>query len=140
MAFQSFEDLLVWQRSKAMAVDVYRLMRECHDVSLRDQIQRAAVSVASNIAEGYERTPKEFARFLSIAIGSCSELRTQLYIAAELKFIDTEHAEQMIDETRQLNRMMRALAKAQSNKSQQIRESIERYNAESTTPNLNSEP
>lgn len=79
-------------------------------------MQIAAVSIPSNIAEGYERSPKDFARFLSIAIGSCSELRTQAYITNELGIIDQQSGEKIVDETKQLNRMMRALAKAQYKK------------------------
>lgn len=61
MAFQSFEDLKVWQRGKQLAVEVYRAMNESRDFGLKDQMQRAAISIASNIAEGHERTPKDFA-------------------------------------------------------------------------------
>ena len=116
MAFQSFEDLQVWQRSKNLAIEVYQSLKDCRDFGLRDQMQRAAVSIPSNIAEGYERSPKDFARFISIAIGSSSELRTQTYIACELQILDHDIANKIIDETKQLNRMMRALAKAQYEK------------------------
>lgn len=79
-------------------------------------MQRAAVSIPSNISEGCERTLKEFARFISIAIGSSSELRTQTSIAKELKIINHETAASIIDETKQLNRMLAALAQAQLKK------------------------
>ena len=117
MAFNSFEDLQVWQRSKALAVLVYRALKDCRDFGLRDQMQRAAVSIPSNIAEGCERSPKDFARFISISIGSSSELRTQTCIAQDLSIIDEAAASQTIDETKQLNRMLRALAKTQIAKS-----------------------
>lgn len=113
MGYNSFEDLQVWQRSKVLAVLVYRALKTCRDFGLRDQMQRSAVSIPSNIAEGCERTPKDFARFLSIAIGSSSELRTQAYIAQELGILNDETASHIIDETKQLNRMLRALAKTQ---------------------------
>jgi four helix bundle protein len=113
MAYQSFEDLLVWQRSKALAVLVYKSLKDCRDYGLRDQMQRAAVSIPSNIAEGCERTPKDFARFISISIGSSSELRTQAYIARELSYLDQEATDRIVDETKQLSRMLRALAKTQ---------------------------
>ena len=71
-------------------------------------MQRAAVSIPSNIAEGYERTPKHCARFIPIAIGSSSELRTQACIADELSILDNTNAEKIIDETKQLNRMLHA--------------------------------
>ncbi len=116
MTFQSFEDLLVWQRSKELAIEVYKCVRDSRDFGLRDQMQRAAVSVPSNIAEGYERSPRDFARFISIAIGSSSELRTQTYIAKELGIFPPEVADHIVDETKHLNRMLRALAKAQYQK------------------------
>ena len=116
MAFQSFEDLQVWRRGKDLAIVVYQGLKDVRDFGLRDQMQRAAVSIPSNIAEGYERTPKDFARFISIAIGSSSELRTQTYIARDLSVLDTKTANSIIDETKQLNRMLRALATAQLKK------------------------
>ncbi len=116
MSFQSFEDLKVWQRGKALAVVVYRAMKDCRDFGLKDQMQRAAVSIPSNIAEGCERTSRDFARFISIAIGSSSELRTQTYIARELEILNNETAESIIDETKQLIRMLRALPQTQLKK------------------------
>lgn len=97
MAFRSFEDLQVWQRSKTLAVKAYQTLEGCKDFGLKDQMQRAAISIPSNIVEGHERTPKDFARFLTIAIGSSSELRTQCYIAQELKIIENSVAEELIE-------------------------------------------
>jgi four helix bundle protein len=86
-----FKNLKVWQESKRLAVDVYRLSESsglAKDFGLRDQIRRAAVSVPSNIAEGDERdTDKDSVRFLYIAKGSLAELRTQLEIASEIGLI-----------------------------------------------------
>ena len=78
MAHASFEKLEVWQRACRLAVAVYKVMTGCPDYGLKDQMTRAAVSIASNIAEGAERqSAKEFVRFLYIAKGSAAELRTQ---------------------------------------------------------------
>ena len=92
MPYQSFKELRVWQEAKSLAIQIYSLTRSgslSKDFSMRDQMQRAAVSVASNIAEGYERTTdKEFIRFLDIASGSLAELRTQLDIACSTGHID----------------------------------------------------
>src|SRR5690348_15350743 len=80
------DKLIAWQRANALADDVYQATRSTEfdqDRRLRDQMRSAAVSVASNIAEGHGRGGrKEFARFLQIALGSCNELRTQVHIAA----------------------------------------------------------
>jgi four helix bundle protein len=110
--FQSFEDLEVWKRACALAVRIYSDLSDCRDFALRDQMQRAAVSIASNIAEGAERGPKEFARFLSIARGSAAELRTQTYIAAKVGILEESAMREIVDETKQLARMLYALGKS----------------------------
>ncbi len=106
---QTFEDLEVWKRACRLAVVIYHALSECKDFSLKDQMQRASVSIASNIAEGYERTPKDFIRFLVIAKGSVAELRTQTYIAQQVNQLTKEQAATIIDETKQLSRMIQAL-------------------------------
>lgn len=89
MAYNSFEDLDVWKRSCRLSVKVYELLAGCHDYGLKGQMTRAAVSIASNIAEGAERqSAPEYKRFLHIAKGSAAELRTQIYIADKVKLID----------------------------------------------------
>jgi four helix bundle protein len=89
-----FEELLVWQKAKSLAVDLYRVTRSgpiSRDFALRDQMRSAAISVMSNIAEGFERFSRaEFRHFLSISRGSAAELRSQLYLAYELEYL-TEH-------------------------------------------------
>ena len=86
MAYQSFEDLEVWQRGCRLAVDIFKTFDGCKNFTFKDQIQKAGLSVPCNIAEGSERgTLREFSHFLNISKGSCGELRTQLYIARKLK-------------------------------------------------------
>ena len=88
MAYQSFESLEVWQRGCRLTVDIFKTFASCKNFSFRDQVQRSALSIPSNIAEGAERgSSKDFAHFLNIAKGSCGELRTQLYIARKLELI-----------------------------------------------------
>jgi len=98
--YNSFEDLPVWQRAKELSILVYKATAEGKlrtDYGLKDQIQRAAVSVSSNIAEGFERGSKrEFIQFLYIAKGSCGELRSQLYIAKDLGYLDNGISETLI--------------------------------------------
>ena len=88
---QKVEDLIAWQKAEALAELVYSACRSgelARDFGLRDQMQRAAVSVMSNIAEGFERkTTTDFSHFLYIAKGSLGELKSQLFLAARLKFI-----------------------------------------------------
>lgn len=89
-----FKQLLVWKKSKDLAVNIYGITNEGlfpKDFGLRDQIRRAAVSIPSNIAEGDELdTNKQSIRHFYIAKGSVAELRTQLEIAKEIKYISQE--------------------------------------------------
>lgn len=82
---RDFEKMEIWKKSCRLSVNVCKEFKGSCDFAIREQIVRAAVSVPSNIAEGAERnSDKEFIHFLSIAKGSCGELRTQLYICARL--------------------------------------------------------
>src|ERR1700737_4828072 len=93
---ERFEDLIAWQKAMDVAVQVYEVSRGprfARDFALCDQIHRAAISVPSNIAEGFERGSRaEFHRFLSIAKGSCAELRTQIYHAQRIGYVDDPSA------------------------------------------------
>ncbi|WP_291861908.1 four helix bundle protein [Marinilabilia sp.] len=88
---EKFEDLTIWQEGVSLAVEVYRILKICKDYGLRDQIQRSAVSIPSNVAEGFDRqSNNEFLRFLRIAKGSCAELRTQLIIAERVGVVQED--------------------------------------------------
>ena len=109
MAFRSFEDLDVWKRSCQLAVAVYELLNESRDYGMKDQMQRAAVSIASNIAEGSERGGKDFDRFLRIALGSAAELRTQAYIANGVNIITTAGRQQIVADLKKISSMLTGL-------------------------------
>ena len=111
--YSSFEDLDVWKRACQLAVTVYQALGECRDFSLRDQMQRSAISIASNIAEGHERGAKEFNHYLKIAHGSAAELRTQTYIAAPIGLLERQTAQHIVDETKQISAMLFSLARNQ---------------------------
>jgi len=86
---KKFEDLYAWQQSRELVKMVYGMCSLWKDYSLKDQIQRAAVSVLSNLAEGFERgTKDELIAFWYIARGSCGEVRAQLYVALDLGYVD----------------------------------------------------
>jgi len=109
----SFEDLNVWKRSKALAVEVCRALADCRDWGFRDQITRSAVSVPSNIAEGAERNSRpEFRLFVGYARGSAGELRTQLLIGQELGYIEPSAAGRMVAESREISRMLFGLLRS----------------------------
>jgi four helix bundle protein len=92
MKAERFEDLIIWQRSREMTISVYKAFKISKDFSFKNQIQRAAVSVMNNIAEGFERkSNKEFKQFLYIAKGSAGEVRNMLYIANDLNYIDEDN-------------------------------------------------
>jgi len=115
MAYQSFEELEVWKRSCQLAVDLYEVLRECRDFGMRDQMQRAAISIPSNIAEGCERGGKDFARFLRIALGSAAELRTQMYIAKKIRMLPDSNFTVLISEVKDISKMLMGLKRSLEN-------------------------
>lgn len=89
MKIEKFEDIIAWQRSKELTLKIYELFDNCRDYGFKDQIQRSSVSIMNNIAEGFERkSNKEFKQFLYIAKGSFGEVRSMLYIALGLKYME----------------------------------------------------
>ena len=100
----NFEDLDIWKEGMRLSVSTYKLMKDCKDFGFKDQIQRASVSIPSNISEGFERqTNKEFIQFLYIAKGSCGELRTQIYLAKELGYLSKEDYQTMLEQSKLLS-------------------------------------
>jgi four helix bundle protein len=112
MRVKQFEDLIVWQKSRDLSVAIYRATNEgqfARDFGLRDQIRRAAVSVMSNIAEGFGRYSRnELRQFLSIARGSITEVRSQLYLARELEYVDEAGHQALHDLCLEIARMLAA--------------------------------
>lgn len=95
---ETFEDLIIWQKAVELAKEVYLITEREKlrtDFGLRSQIRNSAVSISSNIAEGFERrTRREYLNFLNIAKASAGELRSQLYVAREVGYLnDDEHVE-----------------------------------------------
>lgn len=112
IGISKFEDLEIWKEGMRVSVKIYEVLQKCKDYGLKDQMQRAAVSIPSNIAEGFERqTNKEYIQFLFIAKGSCGELRTQLYLAKELKIIMDEDFTYLLPKLIQLSSMISNLIK-----------------------------
>ena len=113
-----FKDLKVWQRSKELAVLIYKLTQKgpfTKDYGFRDQIRRAAVSVPSNIAEGDERgSNKEAIRFFYIAKGSLAEIQTQLEIAFEIDYLDKSNFKALDEQCIVIGKMLGSLIKTRS--------------------------
>ena len=110
-----FEDVESWKRARSFANEIYRITgtgKFAHDFSLRDQIRRAAISVLSNIAEGFERGgDNEFQQFLSVAKGSCGEARAQLYIALDQTYISPSQFEILSKSAIEVSQLISGLMK-----------------------------
>ena len=111
-AVQRFEDLEVWQAARTLAHEIYAMSGNgafAKDFGLRDQIRRAAVSVSSNIAEGFERhTNTDLRQFLTIARGSNGEVRSQLHVAFDVGYVDNERFNQILELSIRIGKMLTA--------------------------------
>jgi four helix bundle protein len=114
MHTHNFENLEVWKRGCRLAVNVCVATHGSKEFELKSQITRSSLSIPSNIAEGAERrSDMDFARFLEYSKGSCGELRTQLMVhrevCRELGIEPFSKASEMIDETREISKMLGSL-------------------------------
>jgi len=112
-AIRTFRDLLVWQKAMILVTDVYRASSEfpkSEQYGLTSQLRRCAVSIPSNIAEGFGRdSTNDYLRFLSIANGSLYESQTQLEIARNLDFLSEQQFTQLLEQAREIERMLSSL-------------------------------
>ena len=110
---ERFEDFIAWQKARRLTSDIYKATREgsfARDFGLKDQIRRAAVSSMSNLAEGFERgRPGEFHQFLSVAKGSCAELRTQLYVAFDVGYLGLPAFERLMAQATEVGQILGGL-------------------------------
>jgi len=113
MVMMIYNDLQVWQEAMQLVTVIYKTTQsfpteECY--CLTDQMRRAAISIPSNIAEGHARNSKmDFARFLRIALGSCTELETQVLIARNLEYITTKEIEPIMEQSLAIRKMLSKL-------------------------------
>jgi len=121
---KSYRDLELWQKSMDLVVECYQITKKfpkAEIYGLTSQLQRAAVSIPANIAEGRERQyTKEFLQHLSIAYGFLAELETHLQIAQRLNYLDMNHLKQMLDKTAEVGRMLNGLRKSLEKKGTQL--------------------
>lgn len=114
---EKFEDLEVWKEAMRLAVMIYDCLKESRDYGLKDQMQRSAVSIPSNIAEGYERNSnKEFIQYLYIAKASCAELRTQIYLAVKVKLLSETLGNKSLELSKKISAMLFKLIKTRKEK------------------------
>jgi len=105
-----FESLEVWKRSRVLCAEIYKAFRDLRDFGFKDQITRSGLSIHSNIAEGFERqSKKETANFLNFAKGSAGELRSQIYTAMDIGYIDQATAHQWLKESSEISKMLHSL-------------------------------
>ena len=110
---EGFEGLIAWQQARVLTKAIYKIARKgdfAKDFGLREQIQRASVSIMFNIAEGYERGNRnEFHQFLVIAKGSCAEVRSQLYVAFDVEYISQDDFNTLSQQCRHLSKIISGL-------------------------------
>ena len=113
MTIQSYRDLEVWQKSRALVVRIYKLTASFpkeEKLGLSSQLRRAAISIPSNIAEGRSRrATRDYIRFLDIAYGSMAEVETQLFIACDLEYVTNKKIGLLLADYEELGRMLNGL-------------------------------
>jgi four helix bundle protein len=113
MTIEKFEDLVAWQKARLLTSKIYAATRAgqfAKDFGLIDQIRRAAVSIGSNIAEGFERgNNKEFVTFLGIAKGSVGEVRSQLYTAYDVGYLADEEISELVELSKDISKLINGL-------------------------------
>lgn len=113
MKIKKFEDIIAWQKAQDLAFDVYSAVKELKDCGFRDQICRAVISISNNIAEGFDRSSDaDFKRFLYMALGSSSELRSMLYLAKKFNYISEEQFKSLFLKTDEVSKIIRGLIKS----------------------------
>jgi four helix bundle protein len=113
---ERFEDLIAWQKARSLTYIVYQVTRQgafARDFGLSNQIQRSAVSMLSNLAEGFERSGLgEFHQFVSTAKSSCAEVRSQLYVALDVGYLSQVEFEQLLAQAEEVGRIIGGLRAA----------------------------
>lgn len=113
MRIVKFEDLIAWQKAQDLAVLAYETFSQSKHWGFKDQIQRAAVSVSNNIAEGFDRgTDPDFIRFLNISRSSCNEVKSMAYLALRLNYITIEIRQKLIQLCEEISRIILGLIKS----------------------------
>lgn len=112
MKISKFEDILSWQKSRQLTINIYSIFKETNDFPFKNQIERASVSIMNNIAEGFERkSNKEFVYFLFVAKGSCGEVRSMLYLAKDLGKISENQFDELYKVSIEISKLLSGLIK-----------------------------
>jgi four helix bundle protein len=112
-SIQKFEDIVAWQKARELTKDIYahtKVGAFAKDHGLKDQIQRASVSIMGNVAEGFDRGgDKEFTQFLSFSKGSCGEVKSHLHVALDQQYVAQEHFGQLYEQADEVSRLISGL-------------------------------
>lgn len=112
MKINKFEDIIAWQKAGSLSLEIYKIFKNCPDFSFVNQVRRATISIMNNIAEGFERnTNKEFRNFLYISKGSCAEVRSMLYLAYRLNYINKQQFNEAASLTVEISKLISGLIK-----------------------------
>lgn len=112
MKIEKFEDIIAWQKAKDLTLKCYGIFGSLKDYGFKDQMLRACVSIMNNIAEGFERRgDKEFKHFLFIAKGSCAEVRSMIYIAIEIGYVNSKEFDIVYSMTVEVSKMLSGFIK-----------------------------
>lgn len=112
MKFERFEDMIVWQKGQDLAVLAYQHLNTLNDHSFKNQFLRACISITNNIAEGFERrSNKEFKQFLFVSKGSSGEVRSMIYLAKRLNYLNDEQSSELYELSLSVSKMLSSLIK-----------------------------
>lgn len=113
MKIKKFEDIIAWQKAQDLTVDIYSTFKGLKDYSFKDQLCRASVSISNNIAEGFDRSSNiDFKRFLYISLSSCSEVKSMLYLAERLNYIEIKNRDFLINKATEVSMIITGLIKS----------------------------
>jgi len=119
VSIEKFEDIIAWQKARILTRELYCVTRDTacvRDFRYCSQLQSAAVSIMSNIAEGFERrTPKQFDQYLGIAKASCAEVRSLLYVGLDVSYLDEETFSDLMGRAQEIARLVSGLRKSLRN-------------------------
>ena len=116
MGIQKFEDIIAWKKSQDLAIEIYNTFKESKDYGFKDQICRASVSISNNIAEGFDRSSRaDFSRFLYYSLASCSEVKSMLYLAERLNYIENKKATKLRNESSEISKVITGFIKSLRN-------------------------
>lgn len=121
---ERFEDVVAWQKARVLTREIYNVTRQsdfARDFGLSSQIQRASVSIMSNIAEGFERSGLgERVQFVSVAKASCAEVRSQLYVELDIRYVSQQQFDALMSQAEEIGRMLGKLHSVLSDKRKAI--------------------